>query len=208
MYTVTSIQPTTMLDLPALSPPSSPGWGDRCNIFQGVFWHTYDQLSGSIGEGQHIRLTYDGKNLEIMVNGNVHEILKELIGQIVNAVAASLDIDKVGCGQATWKTTTRGLEADLSYYFDAEKIRTAKEALARKSLAPADYPRPDMAVEIDISPPQVDRPSISKKLGVEVWRLVRGQKLIIERLLANRSCAPVAESWFLRIHPDDVLPRG
>jgi hypothetical protein len=55
-----------------------------------------------------------------MVTGNVHEILKGLIGQIVNAVAAGLDIDQVGCGKTTWKTTTRGLEADLPYYFDAE----------------------------------------------------------------------------------------
>ena len=86
-----------------------------------------------------------------------------------------LDLDHVSCGQTTWKTVIRGLEADLSYYFDAEKVRAAKEALARMSLDPADYPRPDLAIEIDMSPPQVDRPAIYTDLGVvEVWRLVRG----------------------------------
>jgi Uma2 family endonuclease len=185
---------------------ASPPSGDRRDVFRGVDWHTYDQLSRSIGEGQHIRLLYDGRDLEIVVTGNIHEILKGWIGQIVIAIAAGREIDQMGCGQARWKTAARGLEADLSYYFDPEKIRAAKAALARKSLEPADYPRPDMAVEIDISPPQVDRPSIYKDLGVfEIWRLVRGRELIIEHLQADGSYAPAAESRFLGVRPEDVL---
>ena len=71
---------------------------------------------------------------------------------------------------------------------------------------PADYPRPDLAIEIDMSPPQVDRPAIYKDLGVaEVWRLVRGQELIIEQLQADGSYAPVEESRFLHIRAEDVL---
>ncbi len=205
MSTIASTPPT-MPDPPPTTAVAFSGWGDRRDVFRGVDWHTYEQLSSATAEGQHIRLAYDGKDLEIMVTGNVHEILKGLIGQIIIAVAAGLDIDLVGCGQTTWKTTVRGLEADLSYYFDPEKIRMAKDALARMSLDPADYPRPDMAVEIDISPPQIDRPSIYKDLGVvEVWRLVRGKTLVIERLQADGSYAPVEESGFLRIRPDDVL---
>ena len=112
----------------------------------------------------------------------------------------------MGCGETTWKTEIRGLEADLSYYFDPEKIRVAKAALARMSIDPADYPRPDLAIEIDMSPPQVDRPAIYRDLGVaEVWRLVRGQELIIEQLQADGSYAPVEESRFLHIRPEDIL---
>ena len=88
----------------AITPMSFPAWGYRRDVFRGVDWHTYSQLSQSLGEGQHIRLIYDGKDLEIMVTGNIHEILKELIGKILTAAAMGLDVDFVACGQATWKS--------------------------------------------------------------------------------------------------------
>jgi Uma2 family endonuclease len=153
-----------------------------------------------------VHLVYDGKDLEIRVIGNEHEILKELIGKIVNAIAMGLDLDYLASGQATWKTKLRGLEADLSYYFDAEKVRVATEARARHSIDPADYPFPDMAIEIDMSPSQVDRPAIYGDIGVaEVWRLVTGEDLIIEQLQPDGLYAAVEQSRFLRIRPEDVL---
>ena len=39
----------------------------------------------------------------------------------------------------------------------------------------------------------------------EVWRLVRGQELIIEQLQADGSYAPVQESRFLGVSSDDIL---
>jgi Uma2 family endonuclease len=141
-----------------------------------------------------------------MVTGNVHEHYKELLGTIVRAVTMGRDLDYVSSGQTTWKTLIRGLEADLSYYFDPEKVRVAREALARRSMDPADYPRPDLAIEIDMSPPQVDRPAIYTDLGVaEVWRLVRGQELKIEQLQADGSYASIEESRCLHIRAEDVL---
>src|SRR5258708_28352701 len=117
--------------------------GEQRTVFRGVDWHTYQQLSEATGEGQHVHLIYDGKDLEIMVIGNIHERYKELLSRIVNAVSMGRDLDYVACGQTTWKSEIRGLEADLSYYFEPDKVRLAKEALALKSMNPADYPRPD-----------------------------------------------------------------
>jgi Uma2 family endonuclease len=205
--TITAIQPMTT---PA-SPTPRPAFvlvegGDQRTVFRGVDWHTYSQLSEAAGECGSIRLIYDGKDLEIMVIGNIHDYYKGLLIKIVNAVILGRDLDSVDCGQTTWRTLIRGLEADLSYYFDPEKIRVAREALARKSMDPVDYPRPDLAIEIDMSPPQVDRPAIYADLGVaEVWRLVRGQELIIETLQADGSYALVEESRFLNIRAEDVL---
>ena len=129
-------------------------------------WDVYLALSEARGEGGNVRLIYDGKDLEIMTTGNLHEHFKDLLGHFIGAVASWSDIDHVACGQTTWQSedAERGLEADLSYYFDPEKIRAAAEALARESKDPADYPWPDLAVEIDISRPQVDRPSIYSAL--------------------------------------------
>jgi Uma2 family endonuclease len=180
--------------------------GDQRTVFRGVDRHTYDQLSETGGEGRRMRLVYDGKDLEIEVTGNIHEYYKGLIIRIVNALTTGLGIDCLDCGETTWKTTIRGLEADLSYYFDVEKIRVAKAAIARMSMDPADYPRPDLAIEIDMCPPQVDRPAIYRDLSVaEVWRLVRGQVLIIEPLQADGSYAPVEGSRFLFVRGEVIL---
>ena len=158
--------------------PSSPGGGgpvlgDQRIVIRGVGRHVYECLSEAIGEGQHIRLAYDGRDLELMTTGHIHERYKELLGQIVSAVTLALDIDRENVGETTWDTaeSERGLQADLSYYFDAEKLRVARDAFARKSNDPADFPNPDLAIEIDLSRPKVDRPSIYAALGVvEVWQ--------------------------------------
>ena len=125
---------TTITSTVQVTTPSSPApasafvifeGGDQRTVFRGVDWHSYNQLSHAIGERGCIRLIYDGKDLEIMVLGNIHEYYKGLLSMIVNAVAMGLDLDHVACGQTTWKTELRGLEVDLSYYVDAGKIRTA-----------------------------------------------------------------------------------
>jgi hypothetical protein len=141
-----------------------------------------------------------------MVIGNIHEHFKELLSKIVNAITLGLNIHYLSCGATTWRTERRGLEADLSYYFDLEKIRTAREALARKSMDSADYPAPDLAVEIDISHPQVDRPAIYKDLRVgEIWRYSGGHQLVIEHLQPDGSYAPAAASRFLRVRVEDIV---
>src|SRR5271166_4888778 len=82
--------------------------GDQRTVFRGGDWHTYNQLCQAAGEGSHLRLIYDGKDLEIMVVGNIHEQIKELFGAIVRAVATGLDLDFVATGQTTWQAGTRG----------------------------------------------------------------------------------------------------
>jgi hypothetical protein len=84
----------------------------------------------------------------------------------------AFDVPIAGGGQTTWKRPdlVRGLEADDSFYFRPEKSPIVAEARKRRSLDIADYPNPDMAVEVDISPPAVDRENICKKLQVaEIW---------------------------------------
>ena len=41
-------------------------FGDQRIVIRGVGRHVYDVLDEAIGEGQHIRLAYDGKDLELM----------------------------------------------------------------------------------------------------------------------------------------------
>ena len=134
----------------------------------------------------------------------VTQILEVLF---VTALASWVGIAFVSFGEATLDAVNaqRGLQADLSYCFDPEKVRAAREALARESMDPADYPKPDLAVEIDISPSRIDRPSIYAALRVaEVWRVLRGRKVVIEHLQPDGSYAPAEASRFLPIRADEI----
>ena len=102
-------------------------------------------------------------------------------------VAEELGIDSAGGGDTTWKRPelARGLEADECYYFLPEKIAADAAALERGSDDIADYPNPDLAIEVDLSPPQVDRAGIYAALRVaEVWRF-DGRTVVIDRLTAD-----------------------
>ena len=149
-------------------------------IVPGATWDLYDRLSDAIGEGHNIRLAFDGKDLEIMTVGPLHEGLKELLGSFVKELAVGLRVEYMALGQTTWKRADvrRGIEADLCFYFGREKLAAAEAAMARGSNDVADYPNPDLAIEVDLSPSKIDRPSIYKALRVsEIWRLRRREDL-------------------------------
>jgi Uma2 family endonuclease len=100
---------------------------------------------------------------------------------------------------------SRGIEADLCYFFDPEKLAIVVDARARQSNNVADYPNPDLAIEIDISPSQIDRPSIYRALKVaEVWRF-DGASLVIEQLRPDGTYAASDSSHFLPVRSDEVL---
>ncbi len=94
-----------------------------------------------------------------MAPGPLHESDKALLGQFVRIVARTLRIPRLDMGSTTWESikADRGLEADDCFYFDQEKIALAAAALALRSNDPADYPAPDLALEVDLSPPKLDR---------------------------------------------------
>jgi Uma2 family endonuclease len=207
MSTITSPPPSLPMSQ-AQSPPVSVSdtTGEKRITLRGISWDLYDRLSDAIGEDQHVRLTYDGKDLEIMSTGYRHEDLKGLLGRLVNAVTVELDITCTDGGQTTWKRPDieRGLEADECYFFEPEKIAVIAEALGRKSNDVADYPNPDLAIEIELSRSEVDRPGIYAALRVaEVWRFV-GETVVFEQLQEDGSYSRVNTSQFLPIRPEEV----
>jgi len=180
--------------------------GDLRIAIRDVSWEVYDMLSDAIGEGQPVHLAYDGRDLEIMATGRVHENFKELLGPFVREVALSLELDFRGGGQTTWKRpeVNRGIEADLCFYFDPRKLEVDRAALARKSNDVADYPSPDLAIEIDLSPSKVDRPGIYAALQVpEVWRF-DGESVSIEQLGPDGTYVAAVASRFLHVRPAEI----
>jgi Uma2 family endonuclease len=175
-------------------------------VFRGVDWDIYDRLSDAAGERQTVRLAYDGRDLEIMTVGRVHEYFKGLLDLFVNEVATELAIPLRGGGETTWKRPEllRGLEADQCYFFRPEKRAADAAAVKRRSNDMADYPNPDLAVEIDISPPEVDRPGIYAALRVdEVWRF-DGEVVTIEQLQEDGTYAAMDSSRWLPVRADEI----
>ncbi len=191
----------------APKPARSPETGDQRIVIRGVGWDVYDCLSEAIGEDQHVRLAYDGEDLEIMTVGYPHERYRERLGKIVAAVSKAFGIARDTAGETTWKRAKvkRGLQADQCYYFQPDKLAAVQAAWARKAKKIAHYPNPDLVIEIDLSEPKVDRPGIYAKLQIaEVWRF-DGESVVIEQLQSDGSYAPAESSRFLPLRPDDIL---
>ena len=210
-----SVVPPEPISFSALSVPSLDELyqkmcvPDRRVVIRGVDWAFYEHLLDSIPEDCHIHVDYDGKDLELMSPiSPFHDEIKTLFGQFVEAVAQELGIPYKGLGQTTWKRfeVARGLESDECYYFKPEKLAAADAAKARRSKDVADYPNPDLSIEVDISPSRIDRPGINAALVVaEVWRFDGERKwTVIERVSEDGTYQTVDMSEFLPVRSEEV----
>jgi Uma2 family endonuclease len=204
MSTITPPRRATTPSPPTPRPVVIPG--DQRIAIRDVSWEIYDLLSDAVGERQHIYLAYDGKDLEIMTKGRAHEGFRAILARFVIFVTSELRIRCRELGETTWKRPeiARGLEADLGYYFTPEKRAVDVEAMASQITDIAAYPNPDMAIEIDLSAPEVDRPGIYAALEVaELWRF-DGEDFIIEDLQPDGTYLPVEMSRFLPVRAEEV----
>jgi len=181
--------------------------GETRIAVRGVPWSLYELWVDSLPERSGIRMAYDGEDLEIMTRGRLHENFSGLLGRLVDVITEELKIPCSANRETTWKREelARGLESDQCYYFRPEKLGAAARAKARGSNDVADYPNPDLAIEVDISPSLVDRPGIYAFLGVaEVWRF-DGQTLTIERLDPGGRYLSIEISAWIPIKNSEVV---
>ena len=181
---------------------------DQRFVIQGVEWAYYERLVDLIPEGANIRVDFDGKDVEIMSPGALQVGDKKLFAQLVEAIAQELEIPYKSAGQTTWKRPElgRGLEADECYFFRPDKLAELARARARRSTNIADFPDPDLCIEVDMSPSKIDRPGIYAALTVaEVWRFdVERGELTIEVLREDGSFHTVESSTFLPIRAEEI----
>ena len=205
MSTVTGQKPSKVRAKRAIRLPDRADEEKRI-VLPDVGWEVYDLLSASLRDGSPIRMTYDGKDLEIMTTSDIHDNFRSLMGLIVHEVTVALDIPHTGSGSTTWKRPeiARGLEADDSFYFRVEKFPIVAAARKRRAMDIADYPNPDLAIEGDISPPEVDREDIYKKLKVEEIWYFDGKEVTIKRLGEHGNDAVAEQSQFLPIKAVEI----
>lgn len=176
-------------------------------VVRGVDWAYYKRVLELVGERRGIRLAYDGKDLEIMSPGPVHEDYGRFAGYFVELVALELLIPFRAMASTPWERPEldRGIEADDCFYFQPEKLAQAAAALKRKSNDVADYPNPDLGIEIDIWPPKVDRLGIYAALRVmEIWQF-GSSSFFIRRLKEDGTCESVDASGFLPVRADQIV---
>ncbi len=212
--TVASVMPSPPADVPPRSIPSLDELfamttePDERVLIHDVDWAFYEQLVDSIPEGANLHVDYDGKDLEIMTLSPLHDGEKKLFGQFVEAVAQELAIPYKSAGQTTWKRpeVARGLESDESHFFRVEKLAAVAAAKGRRSKKIADYPNPDLGIEVDISPSKIDRPGIYAALRVaEVWRFDgESQQVVIEHLGEDGTYRPIEVSTLVPVRAEEI----
>ena len=148
-------------------------------LLKNISWQTYEALLKDLESQRGIRLTYDRGLLEIMTPLAPHERNSRLIGRLVEALTAELNIEICSLGSLTCKREdlARGFEPDECYYIQNKPVIRSLEQIDLNQ-----YPPPDLAIEIDITSSSINRLALYASLGVpEVWRY-DGSRLIIYQL--------------------------
>jgi Uma2 family endonuclease len=146
---------------------ATPVRGDQRVVFHDVPWQTYVGLLNARGEGL-VRLTFHRGVLEIMTLSKLHEILSEVLDNLVKVLVKEygLEVQSVGSMTMHAEELQSGAEADKAYYIRHEEV-----VRDREEYDPAIDPPPDLAVEVDLSSSSSRRMLVFAELGIpEVWR--------------------------------------
>jgi hypothetical protein len=77
------MSPTKIIPRPVVAPSMKPPVpAEERGVMRGVSWNFYDRLTDAINERSSIRVAFDGKDVEIMVVGPVHEGLGDRLGSV------------------------------------------------------------------------------------------------------------------------------
>lgn len=175
---------------------------ERRFVLRGVGWEGYEALLKMVGDG-HVRLTCDGKDVELMSPSQDHDQFKRMIGRLIETLTLDLNLPCESLGSTTWRRRLKeqGLEPDECFY-----LANSERIIGRKIDLTVDPP-PDLAIEIEISRSALDRMGIYAALGVpEVWRF-DGEQLTIELLQPDGTYQAVPASPSLPMLPPDEVVR-
>lgn len=183
---------STLIDpLPDLSAATVPaGNQEQRFVLSNVGWAAYDVLLTEV-DHRRTRLTYDGRNLELMSPSRWHEVVRTLLGRFIALLALERDIPISSGGSMTFRRPDllRGLEPDECYW-----IANAARVAGRRDLDFVTDPPPDLAIEVEITHSALDRLGIYAQLEVpEIWRY-DGARLHVLLLQNDNSYAPSESS--------------
>jgi Uma2 family endonuclease len=126
----------------------------------------YDALVENLGDGAHVRLTYDGETLEIVSPSLLHEIVSRLVAVLLDLVSLEWGLDISDLGSTRFKPPGEAeFEADGAWYLSMKtQVRN------RKNIDLTVDAPPDLLLETDISTSSSDKLEIFATMRVpEVW---------------------------------------
>jgi Uma2 family endonuclease len=142
---------------------------ERRILLSDVPWSTYVVLRDTL-DSSGIRMTYLKGSLEIMSPSREHEVGKKQIARLFELFCLERDIPLYGYGSMTVRREEkqRGLEADECYCRDRDREV------------------PDVALEVIVTSPLLDKLEVYRGLGVrEVW-VFRGGRFDVHALHGDR----------------------
>jgi Uma2 family endonuclease len=137
-------------------------------LLRDVSWKTYSRIVADRGNNASPRLTYDRGMLEIMGPSLRHEILKETIRGLFEALAEEMKLDFTPAGSTTFRREdlSKGFEPDACFY-----VRHAWTIRGKDEIDLNVDPPPDLVIEIDITRSSLNKLEIYAAVQVpEVWR--------------------------------------
>jgi Uma2 family endonuclease len=150
-----SVEPDSMSAMPSTEIDSATARDHRVRL-HGVTWDDYQRLLAMRGPKKGaLRIAYLEGEVELMSPGERHESVGRMISRLLAIYALARRVPLNERGSTTWRRRlrARGVEADESYVLGS----------ARKT-------RPDLAIEVVITSPGIDKLAIYHGLGVpEVW---------------------------------------
>lgn len=136
-------------------------------VLHDISWETYERLMREHENRSAPRFAFDNGELEIYMPSQPHEFNAQFLGDFVKIIAEEREIEVLCLGSTTFKKKPKqkGVEPDGCFYlqsydkvFGVEKINLIK------------FP-PDIAIEIDITTPSINRFPIYADFRVpEIWR--------------------------------------
>lgn len=189
----------TGTDYLALIEKMPPG---AVTIFPDVDWEEYEELLHELDERPAIRLTYDRGRLQIMTLSITHERIGDLFPHLIMALALECGLNFLGARSTTFRKQAdeKGAEPDDCYYF-----KDFKRIGQLKTIDLSVDPPPDLAFEIDITSPSLDKFPIYGAIGVpELWRYTL-KGVGFYRLEEDGYVEISHSNLFPFLTPDDVL---
>lgn len=152
-------------------------------ILQGISWEFYEQLLNEYKGSNALHFAFDNGNLEVEVPLGKHEVPIGLLADLVSNICVEKDIEIRNVRSTTFRkrAKAKGIEPDTAFYIQkAAQVRGVLDFNLSK------VPPPDLAIEVDVTSPSLNKLPIYAALGIsEIW-LYKGGKVEFLKLVGEK----------------------
>jgi Uma2 family endonuclease len=146
-------------------------------LLRDVPWIAYQALRRA-ERNDHLRMTYDGGELEIMSPFKRHGKIATLLDHMIHAWTRHCQVEIESGRDMTCdrEDLAKGLEPDLCYWIDSQPLVQGKDEIDWTT-----DPPPDLALEVDITGSSIPKLPIYEALRIpEVWCWREGLEVLMQ----------------------------